>query len=629
MKKKTKEDEIIEYLKPFLKPFDPETSDSLWDNLKYELNEGTLDSSNYLFRENITEADRKEINQMIRLYLLNDMFADKLSGIQRELLLKLNIMHFDWPHSNKLTFDGLSNKLRFGFIPEHIGEVGHDPDLERFHRILFDIFNKFGKDAKASDVITSEEYSIIKEYSYERYHNVDNLQNLEKMGIKDLLFESCHKEFIYDDQNHSVDGPQISTRMGTQKPNLYASPKGIVVQYICDRYWANKTFGSESREYGDRLIREILPERYYAPETYNWLIRDYYYLTHGFFHVSYHLLERGLEVFYNLNIRPPSPLDDDKIKNEYLPYRDYLIGLGYMSKDDATKIELYYMKHHDQDFVKNTHNLYYFVFVVALLFKHEHEWDFNYYLDLIKDRIKKIEKIYSKSKAVSQQPMIEKNSDSTIKSILGDEYLTIHKEMMNAARIESNDPDETDMVDMNLNDLMLSLDLRVRDFKTELNNNMILYCIFYFYIFDGLKLLGRKIAQHRPTSAPEYLYTIIIFLRKRLRSRANNNLILPDFNYAGMSPKVKHFQKGKTSKSSKAKSDSDRELDKIKNAGFRVKSIDDHLSKHRVSTVNNVIDEFIRRFSNYSISSKEIYNKWKNSKKIHLSDLENIDSNNA
>ena len=597
MKKKTKEDQIIEYLKPFLKPFDKKTADLIWKNLRYELNEGTLDSSHILFREDITEGDRKEINQMIRLYLLNDKFSDKLSKTQRELLLKLNIMDFDWPHSNKLTFDGLSDKLRFGFIPEHNNiEGGHDPDRERFNQSFFQLFAKYGKDARLSEIISNEERKIIKNYAHE---GMRDIEYLSEKGIKGLRYESFR-----DDKKKLL------------------TPKGIIVQTVCAHYWADRELGPDSNEYYNPLIREKFRDFFHEPNTYDWIIRDYYYLTEGFFHVSDDLIKRGAKTFYSLNIRPPIPLDDKKLRNEYIPFKDYLVELGYLSEEDMAKIEFYYFKHHDQDFIGNTKELYYFVFAIALLFKQEHKRAYNYYLRVIKSRLRDLKVIYSIFKTASQYSVNEKKSDSTIKTIFGDEYFAFHRKTMDAAHAESDEFSETNLGNMNLDDLELALNLRVRDFKTILNNNMILYCIFYFYIFDGLKLLKREMAQHRPTAAPEYLYTIIIFLRKRLLPWANSNLILSDFNYAGMSPKVKYFQKGETSKSSKAKSDSDKELDIIKDAGLPIKSTDDHRSKHRVSTIPNVIDEFIRRFSGYSLSSKEIYNKWKNSEKIHLSELE-------
>lgn len=452
-------DKTIEFLKSYLLQMD----DTAWEDFRNRLEEGDISSYDIFFRSDLSNDERDEIDFRIRLQQLDKQFSDKIYPVQRELLIKLNLLHFDWPDSNKLSFSNLSNKLRFGFIPEHQDVNGSfNPNREHFHREFRNLLREYGEDVRPSDILTEEELEICKNASRK---GISDLERLGELGVSEVLIPPLREQ---DKHNTTI--------------------KGHIAQWLCLRNYADlsaaKVLGTnsdkaDSQEDFDTPLRlnHMFRHLYHSPDSYERIIRDYYDLTEGFLHVGRRLMRRGYKLFRRLKVMPTytgamavEPAED------YYKFRDFLIRQKCLKEESVAKIEDYFYQAVGKEYVKLTRNLYLFVFVVALLFKEDFPGEYKRYTDFLRNYLDKLQ----------------------------DTYLALNAEKTSRYPRKSR-----------VAKLTTPLDMLVTDLRSMINGNMILFCIFYNYLFHGEKHIERKLPSYRP-GHPKFINDIIVYLVNEL-----------------------------------------------------------------------------------------------------------------
>lgn len=508
-------------LKKFLKRFGNDAAE-LWDQFEQKLKEGELGSNDCLFRDDLTQEERDEIDYQVRLDQLEDRFSNNVSLALKKPLIRLDLLDFEQPESNRFSFDNLSNKLQSDFIRDHLDNDGKlDSDIEYSRREFRNLFRKYGEDVRPSDVFTKEELEICMRLSEE---DIPKPEDLEKAGVKELLIAP----------------------LSENKPPGW-TPKGDIAHSLCSLNYgtlsARKVLGEDSEPQNyhkdfDKPLRlnVMFRELYHPPNSYNRIIRDYYDLTEGFSYVSPELLERGWKLFNRLNLLSMFTDDtffDSERFTQHDKFVEMLIEQGALKKEEASNISKYFFQGLSNEYRKGPYKLNLFVFVVALLFKDEYPSEYNRYVQIIRKYLEDLENAWwhrltpinhpGSVTAESPPSGIKPPSVATLKlqQIDSDKLPKrineiIQNPMHPSETLQASDESE-------ISPLTLRLDLIATDLHTLMRNNMIFFCVFYDFLFDGEKQLKEDTVPHRARNYPEFIDTILVCLVNLFKDRKDFN----------------------------------------------------------------------------------------------------------
>lgn len=328
-------DEKIRVLSPFLVSMD----DSALSELKSRLNRGNVSAYDIFFKPNISDEQRTEIDFKLKYWQVEFLFAARITEVQRELLIKYNLIHFNWING-EFSFEDLSERLRFGYLNENIDPQEHtfSSDREIFHMEFRKLFHEYGEDVKPSDIFSRQDLMSIEEIARRGNPSIDNLNQI----VSEELQHPPLKE--------------------SQKP--ISTALGMVAWWMGQKILMGKRYNLP--------IRKLMPDYYYEPNTYNRIVRDYYDLTCGFISVTNELLQHGRVVFRNLGILPQYGISQWYQGYKYPDFCNYLIESGILTLDQIHKVEHYYFTEVEKAFEKVSDKLHLFVFIVALLLKQDY-----------------------------------------------------------------------------------------------------------------------------------------------------------------------------------------------------------------------------------------------------------------
>jgi hypothetical protein len=445
-------------LKPYLLPLDSLAQDHFKACLEC-LKDGSLSSGDDFFKTDLKTAERDDVDYQIRKIALDPYFSNRVTEVQKEILIKHNLLDFDWLHDNRLSFEDLSSNLQFKYFPENWDKTKFNLDIEYFRTDFRNLFREKGDDVRVGDIFDQVERNLLISAAKS---SPACKENMAAIGIDGLIIESI----VHNKKKELTARGHIALIIWLKLHGSYTAPKFSTDEPVNDsKIW-------------EMLIREIpgFKEFYDPPNSYSRLIHKYYDLFIGPIRFRPSHMKEYRELFRELHSLPDFDIDNCNYHHEdHEGFKSELIRQGLIDDEDAKKIESYYYKSLHREFDEITKNAHNFVFLFAQVFCRDYPNEYKYYISIIKRVLKDLQTIHIK-----------------VDDLNRDDFICTDKKREKST-------------------LDFSLNLKCRDFKFSLDNNMILYCIFYDFIFDGFARLKRALPANRPPKH-DYLNTMLVYL---------------------------------------------------------------------------------------------------------------------